>query len=168
MAQQPFFIITPQSRWINANGTPTPEFFRIINALFLASGSGQSTVDLATIEAQILDLQKAPYIQADDTAEVSTVSQGLEGLGKLVFSFRQPEDGVIGITASGAGITATPNPITRSGTLTVKWNAGTVNSLATGIALSGTALTPTYQAGSLTTFGVNFSLPGGTRTVGGM
>lgn len=56
MAQQPYFIITPQSRWINPDGTPTVEFFRLFNDLFQTSGSGQAGTNLTAVVAEIATL----------------------------------------------------------------------------------------------------------------
>lgn len=41
------------------------------------------------------------------------------------------------VGTSGSGITASPNPITATGTLTVQWNAGAVSTLGANMSLSG-------------------------------
>lgn len=61
---------------------------------------------------------------------ITAISSGSKGGSSAVSS----------VGTSGAGITASPNPITGTGTITVQWNAGAVNTVGSGLSLSGGTL----------------------------
>lgn len=69
------------------------------------------------------------------------------------------------INTSGAGISG--GPITTTGTLEVEWNAGTVNTLGTGLNLSSGTLTPNWQDGTVTTIGSGVTVTSGTLSATG-
>ena len=62
---------------------------------------------------------------------ITAIASGAKGGASAVSS----------VGTSGAGITASPNPITGSGTITVQWNAGSVSTVGSGLSLSAGTLT---------------------------
>jgi hypothetical protein len=66
--------------------------------------------------------------------------------------------GVQSVATTGAGISG--GPITNTGTLSVRWNAGAVNSIGTGISIAGGVITSTATGGGAPTGAAGGDLSG--------
>ena len=175
-------MITPQARWINPDGTPTPAFFRTFNSVFVAVGSGQAPVDLSTLETEIAGVVETPFALPNNSGQVSVLERRTEELRELFFSQRRASTTVTsggGLSAIAAntilgnptGSLAIPIAVTVSTglnmsgtTITANYEAGLLTGFGTGLTLSGGTLTPAYQAATLTTIGAGLTLTAGTLT----
>lgn len=84
-----------------------------------------------------------------DFATGATVTKGAAGIAKVDIT---GATGVTDVTTSGAGISASPATITGVGTLSVQWNAGSIDAIGTNLAINSGTLN-VVSAGNVSSTG---------------